>query len=343
MTRKMATIRQIAEVKSIPDADKIVAYRVDGWWVVDQKDKYQVGDLVVYVEPDAWVPNNIAPFLSKGKEPREFNGIKGEKLRTIKLKKQLSQGLILDLSVLGQPHEIFSVSEGCIGADVSSDLCIQKYEPPIPAQLRGQVRGNFPALIPKTDAERIQNVSNWDRIQYDEYEVTEKLHGTSATFYLDTEGEFHVCSRNLDLKFEENNTYWKTAIQYDIEKKLRQAEAFGCAIQGEIIGQGINGNQYGLPSTELYVFNVYSVQLGSYFPSRIRKQFVEEELGLQHVPVLNVQTKGKTVQEILQEADGKSLINGSDREGFVLKSMTKPDVIIKVISNKWLLDGGDEK
>jgi RNA ligase (TIGR02306 family) len=98
--RKLATVRVIAEVKDIPEADKIQAYRVDGWWVVDAKGKYKVGDMVVYCEPDSWVPHEIAPFLSKGKEPKVYEGVKGERLRIQKLKNQISQGLLLDIGVL---------------------------------------------------------------------------------------------------------------------------------------------------------------------------------------------------------------------------------------------------
>jgi len=97
MTRKMATIRKIEEVKAIPNADNIVAYRVGGWWVVDSIDKYIVGDLVVYAEPDSWIPHEVAPFLSRGNFPHVYNEVKGERLRTISLKKQISQGLLLPL------------------------------------------------------------------------------------------------------------------------------------------------------------------------------------------------------------------------------------------------------
>ena len=95
--RKLATIRKISEVRSIPEADKICAYGVDGWFVVDTVDKYSVGDLVVFLEVDSFVPTELAPFLSKGKEPREFEGIKGERLRSIRLRGTLSQGLLLKL------------------------------------------------------------------------------------------------------------------------------------------------------------------------------------------------------------------------------------------------------
>lgn len=98
--RKLASIRRIVDVQPIPDADRIACYQVDGWKVVDSKDKYQVGDLVVYIECDAWVSTELAPFLSKGKEPRVYKGIPGERLRIQKFKKQVSQGLLLPLSVL---------------------------------------------------------------------------------------------------------------------------------------------------------------------------------------------------------------------------------------------------
>ena len=201
--RKLATIQKIAEIKAIPDADRIVAYRVNGWWIVDQKDKYKVDDLVVYCEIDSWIPNDIAPFLSKGKEPREFNGVKGEKLRTIKLKKQISQGLILPLSIIPNipEAELYFDKEGNIGSDVSELLGIQKWEAPVPAQLAGQMKGNFPSRIPKTDQERVQNIPAIIEASYNTgrtFEVTEKLEGSSMTCYLLTndEGklEFGVCS-----------------------------------------------------------------------------------------------------------------------------------------------------
>lgn len=95
--RKMATIRQVSAIMPIPDADKICAYQIDGWMVVDRIGKYQLSELVIYCEIDSWIPSSIAPFLSKGKEPREYNGIKGERLRTARLRKCVSQGLLLKI------------------------------------------------------------------------------------------------------------------------------------------------------------------------------------------------------------------------------------------------------
>lgn len=338
--RKMASIQRIAEVASIEGADAICAYRVDGWWVVDRVGAYQQGDLAIFCEVDAWIPHELAPFLSKGKDPREYNGVKGERLRTVKLRGTLSQGLLLPLSIRGEVSEDKAATEDM---DVSEELNIQKYEPPVPAQLAGQVRGNFPTIIPKTDAERIQNVRDWAALATTHtFEATEKLHGSSCTFYLDAEGEFHVCSRNMDLKFDENNAFWRAAIKYDVENKMRSAELLGVALQGELIGAGINGNQYKVQDIEFRLFNIYSVNGGTYLTADAREHLNGYALGLPTVPTLNIQVV-PDVAEMLKLAEGKSLLNGSEREGFVLKSLQDPSIIIKVISNKWLLKGGEDQ
>lgn len=179
--RVMAYVATIEEKKAIEGADLIEAYRVGGWWVVDKKDAYAVNDKAIYVSIDSWVPHEIAPFLSKGKEPREFNGVKGEKLRTVRLKGQISQGLLLPLSVLnieqdGIVYETLA-DEGC---DVTEILGIRKWEAPIPACLAGQMRGNFPSAVKKTEAERVQNlnrsIEQWKETGHT-FTVMEKVDG----------------------------------------------------------------------------------------------------------------------------------------------------------------------
>ena len=154
--RKLATIRRIDELNPIEGADAIECAVVGGWKVVAQKGLYNVGDLAVYFEIDSWIPTLLAPFLSKGKEPRVFEGVQGERLKTIKLRGQLSQGLLLPLAEIDKffttkPH--WSEDE-----DLTEILNIKKWEKPINAQLAGVCRGNFPSLIPKTDQERVQNL-----------------------------------------------------------------------------------------------------------------------------------------------------------------------------------------
>lgn len=323
--RKLATVRKIAEIKQIPEADLIVAYRVDGWWVVDKKDNYIVGDLVVYVEPDAWIPHDLAPFLSKGKEPAEYEGIKGQRLRTVKLKKQLSQGLLLPTTSLYAE-----------GDDVTEFFGIIKWEPKLPAQLAGDARGLFPSVVPKTEAERIQNLaSTWDELRKHKFEVTEKMNGSSCSFYLDLEQDFHVCSRNLDLKPSETNAYWKAALKYNVQQNMIKHGLAGLALQGEIAGEGLNGNQYKL-GLEFFLFSIYDVQQGKYLDAYAREEICAM-LGLQHVPIVRLDVSELSVEQALVAAEGKSKVNGSEREGLVLKSQQDTSVIVKVISNRWLL------
>lgn len=337
--RMMAWITKIDEVQPIPNADAICAYRVGGWWVVDKKEAYNVGDLCVYVSIDSWIPTELAPFLSKGKEPREFNGVKGERLKTVKLRGQISQGLLLPLSVFPHSLGFFYATDKAVGEDVSHWLGIQKWEMAVPAQLAGQVRGNFPSAIPKTDQERCQNLVKEINAAIEvglQFEVTEKLEGSSCTMYLDPEGEFHVCSRNLDLKFDENNSFWKVAKKYDVENELRSANALGYAVQGELIGPGIQGNIYKLTDFEFRVFDVYNANEGRYLTPGERAMFVAD-LGLMHVPVIRVRFGLCPVQELLEYAEGKSVLNDKqEREGIVFKEING-GMTFKAISNKYLL------
>ena len=338
--RQLATIRKISEVRAIPEADKICAYGVDGWFVVDSVGKYQVNDLIVFLEVDSWVPTELAPFLSKGKEPREFEGVKGERLRTVKLRGQLSQGLLLPISNCIEIAGCTSAIQE--GDDWTEHLGILKWERPMNAQLAGMARGNFPALVPKTDQARIQNLTrNFAKLQEDTWSITEKLDGSSCTFYLDLFGEFHVCSRNLDLKQTEGNTFWQLALQLDIEGIMRRHSLSGMAIQGEMIGEGIQGNQY-KTKLDFYVYDMYNTSTGEYILP-IQLESACKRLGLKHVPILvsNTDIKQQTIQSIIDFAEGKSQLNGSEREGVVFKSNTVHDLSFKAISNKWLIKNGE--
>ncbi len=343
--RKMATVRKIVEINPIPDADAIEVAVVDGWKVVVKKGEFVVNDIVVYCEIDSWIPFDLAPFLSKGKEPKEYNGIKGERLRTVKLRGQISQGLILPFGVIMSNCEGEAVStDWNFGDDVSEILNIQKYEPPVPSQLYGLIRGNFPSFVPKTDQERIQNLKKELQQYIDKkytFEVTEKLDGSSCTMYM-KDGEFGVCSRNLDLKYDENNTFWKMAIGYDVQDSLIECygENVNIAIQGEVIGEGIQGNPYKWIGQKFFVFDIFDINSQKYFSSDDRIAMCEI-LKLPHVPILNLDYKipeGFGVDDILELAEDKSDVHiNTNREGIVFKCIEDPSISFKSISNSFLL------
>ncbi len=346
LDRKLATIRAIDAINPIDGADAIEVATVGGWKVVVKKGEFNVGDLAVYFEIDSWMPTELAPFLSKGKEPREYNGVKGERLRTVRLRKQLSQGLLLPLSILPEnlkQHPSFW--DQAIGFDVTETLAVQKWEPPFNAQLAGMCKGNFPSFIPKTNEERIQNLSRELQEWADDpdlaWEVTEKLDGSSMTVYLNN-GEFGVCSRNLELKLEDtDNAFVSAANGYKLEDKLRSL-GLNLALQGELISSGIQGNPYGLPNGHsiYFIYKIWDIDKQQYMSPKDRRQLCKD-YDLNHVPLISLAESllGKTMEQMLEEANGKSVLNANTkREGLVFKSKAGS---FKAISNEWLLAGND--
>lgn len=340
--RKLATIRKIDNIRPIVGADAIECAVVGGWTVVVKKDEFKVGDFAVYLEIDSWVPHNLAPFLSKGVEPREFNGVKGERLRTVKLRGQISQGLLLPLSVFPRSLGFDYATDRTVGEDVSHWLGIQKWEAPIPAQLAGDVRGMFPTKIPKTDQERIQNLTveleEW-KAEALSWEVTEKLDGTSMTVYVDGDDE-GVCSRNLNLKENESNSLWRVAKHDQLIEKLRSTGR-NLAIQGELVGEGIQKNMYKLKGQHFFLFDVYDIDRGAYL-NPVERRALASKLDIGHVPVLKEDEVLEvcTVEHILKWAEGVATQGGMEREGIVFKCNER-EVSFKSVSNKFLLKGGE--
>jgi RNA ligase (TIGR02306 family) len=332
--RKLATIKVIEAIHPIEGADAIEVAQIGGWKVVVKKNEYQPGDHAIYCEIDSWIPHELAPFLSKGREPREYNGVKGERLTTVKLRGQISQGLLLPLT-----DDILSKITVC--DDISPLLNIQKWEAPIPAQLAGEVRGMFPRFIPKTDEERIQNltaeIKDWNDC-YLSWEITEKLDGSSMTVYV-FQDDCGVCSRNLNLKETEGNTLWKIARSEQLIEKIKSTGK-NLALQGELIGEGIQGNPYKIKGHQFRVFKIYDIDLGFYVSPSVRMDYVNS-LQLNSVPVIAQAWVGELViDNLLQKVEDKSVLNATtEREGVVFKCNELPNTSFKVISNKFLLKG----
>lgn len=354
--RKMASVRVVSGVRDIPEADKIQTYIIDGWEIVDAKGKYSIGDKIIMCEIDSWIPISIAPFLRKTEKVRVYKGVDGERLKTIRLRGQLSQGLIIPLPADLQCAEI--------GADLSEQFNIQKWEADIPVQLAGLVRGNFPSQIQKTDQDRIQNV--FGRIKrmiedgelVDEWVVQEKLEGSSMQVAVikgaadDGTDENHVLSRNLSLKLDqEGNAYVDLAIRdrlIDLVNSV-DTEYPVLSIQGEMIGPGIQGNIYKLEKPEFRVFDIWVGSRHMSLPELIEFRSRAQELGfeLQMVPVIPGIVSGLfagdyMLKEILATATGPSALNPKQlREGLVYKNLRNPNVTFKAISNEYLLKQKD--
>lgn len=329
--RKLASIRKVSKILPIDGADRIELVQVDGWQVICEKGKHQVGEKVVYCEVDSFLPEKPEYEFLRKSSYKTLDNVGGFRLRTMKMRGQISQGLLLSLDEKYQDKEI--------GFDMTDILGIKLYEKPLPVQLQGKAKSTFPThILPKTDEERIQNLGNKfypngffsdDR----EWVITEKLDGTSSTFFI-KDGEFGICGRNIQFEHDVDNVYTQIAQKYSIEDFLRSFR-FDCAIQGEIIGGKIQGNKYRIDCPELHVFNFWDLESNSRLFEPEFVDLVQKQINW--VPILEKRNLYfLTLDEILNIAVGKSQLYDTEREGIVCRSADQT-LSFKVISNKFLL------
>jgi RNA ligase (TIGR02306 family) len=325
--RKLASIQKIRSLEPIEGADAIEKAQVLGWQLVVKKGEFKVGDFCVYCEIDSLLPDKP-----------EFAFLKPRKMRikTVKLKGQVSQGICFPLTILPQGTPI---SEGM---EVSEILGITKYEPSIPAFLEGVMKGRFPSFIPKTDEPRVQNMQDFlDQYQGENCYITEKIDGSSVTYYI-RNGEFGVCSRNMELVEDEKNSLWKYAREADLENKLRSLNK-NLALQGEIVGENIQKNTLKLKGQTVFFFNVFDIDAYKYLDF---KEYISliESLDLKTVPIVEEEyTLENDINKLVEKSIGKSLINPQGwREGIVIRSQKEQFIngerfSFKAVNPKFLL------
>lgn len=213
----------------------------------------------------------------------------------------------------------------------------------------------WPEWIAKTDECRIQVCAKILMEHFDdEWYITEKLDGQSATFFTYVSRvwgfavrKFGVCSRNIWLKTKGNNNYWKMADKYNMKKSML-FNKFDMTVQGEICGAGIQGNKYKLPEMSLYVFNVISD--GEILPF-YQMRYMCNILKLNTVPIIDEcfvpsrQIKSREVKDVVQFmlklSEGKSKVFPRNREGIVVRLKDDPKVSFKVINPVFLLEEGE--
>lgn len=346
MERKLASIQRVLAIEPIANADAIELARINGWQCVVKKGEFNVGDLGLFLEIDA-VPPDIEAFRflwarkPKEGEPAPEEAARPDKfrVRTMKLRGMLSQGVLLPLN----EFDFASVEEG---DDMTGVLGVTKYEPPVPAGI-GDFRAHFPAFIPKTDEMRVQSVPEvLDGIRGLPYAATLKCDGTSATFCIDPRDEqFHACGRNISVK-EGDSLYWRMARKYDVETILRRFPHL--AIQGEICGLGIQKNRLGLKELCLFVFNIYDFRQACYLDHTSARQWMQDN-GLSPVDVVETGDSFAHSQDsLLALAEGKYPGTTNEREGIVIRPLAETysaklggRLSFKAISNRFLLKEGE--
>lgn len=340
--RKLVTVRKIIDIQLINGADRIEEVWVDGWSVVCQKGIHTVGDTVLYFELDSFLPESDKRFESFMKfGTRTFDGVVGHRIKTVRLKGAYSQGIIMPLSEF---PEITSFEED---VDYSEVIGIVKWEAP---QERGEgmgyqgdKKGDFPWFIRKSDQERIQNLYGklvpW--LGDEEFVGTLKMDGSShTTFYVngdkyDNKG-FGYCSRNQELKLpevlsdpnyklEEQGKFFQGAFNSDLFKKVKDLhDKFGSyyAIQGELVGSGVQGNFEKFDTYQVFAYNIFDIEKQQYVDYKTF-EVMAEAVKLQIVPkVYDAQLILKRdLKDILEMSNLGKVLNADYIEGIVWKEV----------------------
>jgi RNA ligase (TIGR02306 family) len=372
--RKLARCVIVDELYPIEGADRIELAIVGGWQVVVQKGLYTMGCKAVYFEVDSLLPISEPwfGFLSSSKNV-EVGGVQYARIKTIKLRKQLSQGLLIPLEEFGFKSVNIHPDD-----DFTDFLSVIKYEKPEEKSSNsggvnvktGISSLGFPKFIPKTDQTRVQNISVIynKAVEAEElFEKSYKLDGSSLTMY-NKDGYVGVCSRNVGMRlFSEEKSFWTTlsdfwgqvkqrgfrrakwerfipkddnhftqmAEELNIAEKLTEYGG-NIAVQGELVGPGIQKNFEGREKNEFYCYNVFDIDSQTYMLP-VEAMRICIVLDIPYVPLASsVVRLPPTLQACIDDADGPSGLGGKYREGFVYKSLTR-DFSFKVISNKYLL------
>lgn len=335
MSEFAAEVRRIEIIEKHPGADRLSIATVQDldYQFITGLDSYKPFEQVVYIPLDSVLP---APLIALLGLTGMLAGSKKNRVKTVKLRGEISQGLVVGVDKLIEEGYIEG-REYSDGEDVTEMLLITKYEPPVVGTMTGNLH-SLPEGVEKYDLESCQRHSNVakDLILYNvPVVITEKLEGTNIAMVLDTDNVFSVCSRKHRIEEIEcegkENLYAQTARAGKWEKlAARIKEEIGCrhlVLRGELIGPGVQGNIYGLESKTIKLFDIKAD--GRYLDHDEMCIALHNVIGGTYrsrmVPVLSADRSlgSYAGDKGLQEAsDGYSHLNKTTpREGIVIKPM----------------------
>jgi RNA ligase (TIGR02306 family) len=314
---KLASVEIIKNIKPHANADKLEIAEVLGWQTVIKKGAYSIGEKIAFINIDTIVPRaSWSEFLVDSKNPD-----KQLRIKNIKLRGEYSSGLVLKLEEVSIDSS--QVNEG---DDLTEALGIKKYVKELPANLAGENVGDFPThLVSKTDEDN--GLSHLDIVEevlkFPSLTITQKLDGSSITIIIDKGTITEVCSRNLSKKDTENSLFWKIA------RTLTIPHDWTGIIQGEVCGNGIQGNPLKLNNVELYVFQIK--QEGHYLDFKTMSKVCTDTLNCKTVPLVCFLDTSSTISlwdeplKKLQELADRQLYPFNEpAEGIVIRPSSYP-------------------
>ncbi|MCL2276856.1 MAG: RNA ligase (ATP) [Treponema sp.] len=334
--RSLVTIQKVKSITPIPDSDFLELAHIMGWQCVVKKNEFKQGDLGVYFEVDSFLPvDDRYEFLRASSYRDNADNGQGFRIKTMRMRGQLSQGLLL-------PLDKYPELKDCLteGTDVTEKLNVKKWYIPETANAGGAIIGERPYGIPASDEIRIQSALELlDELKGKPYYITTKMDGTSGIVYF-IGGKIGCCSRNKEIKDEQNALYWLPVYKYGLKEKLAKYGK-NIVLTGEICGPGIQKNKLRLTETEWYVFDVKDGDSNRYMPYDEAVKLCAM-LGLQTVPL---EERGDSfnypLETLLEKARGKYK-SGLDKEGIVVRLSESPKAVsFKVLNNDALLKEKD--
>ena len=360
MSSLIVEICVIDEILPIEGADRIVSAKIKGWYSIIGKDQFKVGDTCIFLPPDSLIPDAMI-------EKHNLTYLKnGNRVRPLKLKKFVSQGLVL-------PND----ENLPVGTDVRERYNIGKWEPIVnEPRIKGKQKGKKlrnlnPSFHKYTDLENVRHFNDVFK-EGEKVVFTEKIHGTNFRcgrlkrnirenfflslwdrfmIYLYGEYEFVYGTHNVQLQsvnqknFYDGNIYYDAVKKYDLEKYCPE----DTIIYGEVYGTKVQDLEYGLKNeTDLVVFDVKVNDRYLSYPELVgfacahKLQLVPElYVGEYSENTLKTYTKGESV---LAALNGVVQI----REGVVVKPFIEdihPKLgrkILKSISEDYLTRNGNQ-
>ena len=362
---KAYTIR----IEPHPNADAIELAVIGGYRSIVQKGTYKDGDLVVYIPEAAVLPEKILKrlnFWDAEHSIGKLNGPKGNRVKAIRLRGVMSQGIIFPLEYNTDIHDmvthtisnewILALGEcgsGIIvkeGDEVGKSMGITKYEPPIPVHMAGEVFNAFGMTV-KYD---VENYKKWPDILVEGEEVvmTEKLHGTWCCMGYHPDSDVPIVTskglsdKGVAFKFNDANkgNLYLNALRAtndedgdDVVTRFRKYrdDLVPFYILGEIYGVGIQDLKYGGNPPAFRVFDIYIGQ-----PSEGRYVGYAEMVtvcAVLNLPTVPLLYRGPfSAEKMLELTSGKETVSGTEaciREGLVTKPVVerRDDLIGRVM------------
>jgi RNA ligase (TIGR02306 family) len=347
-------------VEAHDNADALEIARIGGYCSVVGKGAFEDGALVAYIPEQAIVPEDILEELGL---TGRLAGSRGNRVKALRLRGVLSQGIC------------YPARPGWVeGQDVTEELGIVKYEPPVPTTMSGLV---YAAGLDRTIRYDIENIKRYPDVLVEGEEVvfTEKIHGTwaqlglvSAPLAHPEHGRLVVSSKGFasrglafvpDAPENTDNLYLRVARHLDIAARIERV--FGTTgesvfVLGEVFGHGVQDLAYGASAISddalgFRVFDIYVGEpgIGRYLDDAALTAAVSA-LGLVRVPVVYRGTMSAAVLD--EHSGGKESVSGRGthiREGVVARPVIErrhPElgrVQLKSINPKYLTrKGGTE-